>query len=154
MTALARFWPKVDKDGPEECWNWAAAKMPRGYGVFRFPGHNSGLAHRFAYQQFVGPIPEDLCVCHHCDNPSCVNPAHLFLGTQADNIRDMDEKGRRVRGDIRGEKNGLAKLRLEDIPAIRALRGKRTARQIGRIYGVTREAISSVLNGYSWAWVP
>lgn len=89
-----RFWAKVDKsNGPDSCWIWIGTKRPLGYGVFRIDGHTV-RAHRLAYEFTIGPIG-DLHACHKCDNPSCVNPSHIFLGTHLDNMRDMFAKNRR-----------------------------------------------------------
>ena len=93
---MDRFWDKVDKSG--RCWEWLAAKNSSGYGRLNNNGRNH-LAHRVAWILTNGPIPEGdhygtICVLHHCDNPPCVNPAHLFLGTIQDNVNDMIEKGR------------------------------------------------------------
>ena len=93
---MTRFWSKVQKtDG---CWLWTGSRNRTwAYGRFRSgPGRRSVLAHRFAWELVHGPIPGGLFVCHHCDNPSCVNPEHLFLGTHTDNMRDMVNKGRDV----------------------------------------------------------
>lgn len=90
---LRRFWSNVDKSG--DCWLWIASGARPGYGQFRFNGRNQGT-HRVAWQLVNGPIPKGLCVCHRCDVKRCVNPDHLFLGTSADNNRDMAAKGRLV----------------------------------------------------------
>ena len=93
LTVEERFWAKVDKDG--DCWTWMARRQPRGgYGQFQLDGRTRS-AHRVAWTLTNGPIPDGLCVLHRCDNPPCVNPEHLWLGTKAENNQDMTEKGRR-----------------------------------------------------------
>jgi len=92
-----RFWPKVNVRLPEDCWEWQA-NLAKGYGVFWF-GKIPMMAHRLSWMMLRGPIPEGMNVLHKCDNRKCVNPNHLFLGTQSDNVQDMFCKGRQ--GDPR-----------------------------------------------------
>jgi hypothetical protein len=90
---VEQFWAKVDVRGPEECWEWKRRRSHRGYGETRWGGKTE-RANRRAWLLVNGPIPIGVSVLHHCDNPPCCNPAHLFLGTHTDNMRDMAAKGR------------------------------------------------------------
>ena len=100
QSAEERFWQFVRVTGPDECWLWTGSKSAEGYGKFsygRIPKtgrYMSGLAHRFSYTLHKGVIASDMFVCHRCDTPSCVNPNHLFLGTNQDNMKDCAAKGR------------------------------------------------------------
>lgn len=117
MTPEERFWAKVDKDGPVpqhrpelgSCWVWTRATTGFGYGKLGLNGR-ALTAHRRSYEMAYGAIPNGLLVCHRCDNPPCVNPDHLFLGSFADNMRDMHAKGRGGRTGPKGERNSRAKL--------------------------------------------
>src|SRR3989304_4885937 len=98
-TTEERFWEKVDKSqGDDSCWIWMGARAENGiysYGQFRLDNERRVVAHRYVYELQNGPIPEGMFICHHCDNPPCVNPSHLFLGTPRDNNLDSIAKGRR-----------------------------------------------------------
>jgi hypothetical protein len=97
---IERFWSRVDRRSNDECWRWTAALDGKGYGRFRLPAGNK-LAHRIAWELHNGTaVPKGMFVCHSCDNPVCVNPAHLWLGTVHDNIRDRTEKGRTSNGNV------------------------------------------------------
>src|SRR4029077_19707477 len=99
-----RFWTKVRRGNDGECWEWTAYKSPKGYGRFQVGGIvGPRFAHRLSYEAHIGRIPEGLFVLHRCDNPACVNPDHLWLGSKADNNRDMTDKGRRRSNPPKGE---------------------------------------------------
>lgn len=137
----------VERAGADGCWLWTGAKSPLGYGAFRmFRPKRTVRAHRISYELHKGPIPAGLLVCHACDNPSCVNPAHLWLGTPGDNARDRDRKDRVQHG----EKHYAAKLTAEDVAEIIKQSGLRTQVEIARTFGVDRSNISHILSGKRW----
>jgi hypothetical protein len=153
LTDEDRFWARVRKD-PDGCWRWTASGV-RDYGRILYDGKRV-LAHRLSWELRHGPIPEGMEVCHNCpngDDPSCVNPDHLFLGTHAENMRDMVAKGRRrkVQG-IRGEKSPVAKL--TDAKASEALALYRTGgwshSTLARRYGVSDGAIQQLVQRKTW----
>lgn len=158
-----RFWEKVDKSDIDGCWLWrGATQAPWGYGSFQrgvgADGKNhSDVAHRVSYELTYGPILNGLFVCHHCDNPRCVRPDHLFLGTHTDNMADMHQKGRSMSQTkpecyARGERQHLAKLTSEQVKEIKSrATGKRGERaNFAREFGVSDVAISDLLNGKTW----
>lgn len=147
----ARFWSKVSVSPSAACWEWLAGRTASGYGVFTPALGKWQRAHRYIWEREHGPIAPGLCVCHACDNRACVNPAHLFLGTHADNAADRVAKGRG--GAPTGEINGQAKLTLETAVAIRGLYAERrlSQRAIAARFGVTQTTVSRVVRGASWA---
>jgi len=148
-THADRFWAKVDRRGPDECWPWLASKNRRGYGQFRLDG-KMRKAHRVAYALANGPLPHGALVCHHCDNPPCCNPHHLFSGSQAQNMQDMKSKGRRRDNSSvpRGRSHYAAKLTPEQAQAIKE---STTAPAIlAAELGVSRAAIHNIRKGRSW----
>lgn len=132
---------------PNGCVIWKGWKTSAGYGMFR-----SSYAHRLAFEFFIGPIPEGHYVCHHCDNPSCVNPAHLFSGTPADNAADMKRKGRGRNARLSGEAHGMAVLSWADVARIRRLwaEGSASQRGLAREYGVDASTIYMVVHDKTW----
>ena len=144
---MDRFWSKVDKRGPDDCWNWTAAKI-REYGSFTFNG-GTQLAHRVSWELAHGKSPGDLCVCHRCDNPSCVNPAHLFLDTQQGNVHDMWDKGRAP--NLEGPNhpmNRVTKHMAEEI-LVRLSYGEMQA-DLAKEFGLSQTTISNIKVNKHW----
>lgn len=149
---VERFKEKVLFRDEKQCWEWTANKNNKGYGMFRPGGTaNKILAHRFSYEINVGPVPKGKVVCHKCDNPSCVNPNHLFVGTMKENLHDMIRKGRSYHPPMSGTKNGNAILKEKDISEIRALhKNSVPIRIIAAEFKVKPCTIYDVLRGRSW----
>jgi hypothetical protein len=140
------FWNKVDKQGNDDCWNWKAGKDDHGYGKFKFNGH-AYHSHRLSWIFCNGNIPDKLQVLHHCDNPACVNPNHLFLGTPTDNMQDMTKKGR----SMYGEKGNNAKLTWDQVQQIRERRKHGEMNCVMALeFKVNRATISRVVTGECW----
>jgi len=155
--AHARFFSKVDKDGPTvshvdglgPCWAWTAAVRRDGYGWLRVGGRML-RAHRVSWAIHNGPIPTGMCVCHRCDTRSCVNPEHFFLGTKGDNNRDCVAKKRHV--PLPGEQNSQAKLTEAKVIQIRKLyaTGGVSQKALGKRFGVAKSNIWSILSRKHW----
>ena len=134
-----RFESRVDRSG--ECWLWTGAKGRKNYGYIIDKGRKLG-AHRVSYELHVGPIPEGLIVCHRCDNPPCVNPDHLFVGTYADNSADMKAKGR----SMARSRHAFSKLTEEQYDEVERLHAAGESNSsIAMRFGVTRQAIGQYL---------
>ena len=140
------LWERVDKGGPDECWNWQGAKHPSGHGNLKANGRY-WRAHRLAWHLAKGPIPAGLEVLHRCDNPACCNPAHLFLGTETDNQADKLAKGRQAKGQMFPH----TKLSADQVRAIRA--DRRIHREIAADYGIDRANVSYIKARKSWTHV-
>lgn len=147
-----KFWPKVlRKPG---CWTWLAGKNTAGYGSFWFHGRLV-MAHRVSWMLEHGPIPDGLFVLHHCDNPPCVNPKHLFLGTARDNLIDAISKGRHHAPQPRhGEQNSSAKLTQQYVSKMRHLRCQgKTYQQIADLFGICKRTALLACKGITWKHV-
>lgn len=154
--AEARFWACVEKKD-SGCWEWTGVLVRGKYGQICVKGRHRMYAHRFSYQLHFGPIPghdsyHGYCVCHRCDNPKCVNPDHLFLGTNFDNIQDRNRKGRTQRGyGFRqlGTANPVAKLTDSEVLAIFKSRSRGV--DLATQYGVSQTTITQIRQGKTWA---
>ncbi len=146
-----RFLKKVKKT--ENCWFWTGYKNRKGYGSFVSMGET--LAHRFSYLLYKGQIPENMQVCHHCDNPSCVNPEHLWVGTNSENQIDCVKKGRAYRNSPKGENNGISKLTDNDVREIRRLRkiNKTKYGVLAKKFNISESNIFYILSKRTWSHV-
>lgn len=172
------FWKQVDKSG--DCWIWTASKIGRGYGQVKF-NYKHLRSHRVSWELTYGPIPKGLFVLHKCDNPACVNPDHLELGTHKENMRQMVERERSPKGErnarvmyperyptgdshysrlqpermARGEKHGNSKLTADNIRHIRQVysAGESTYEQLAHVYGVSITCIWNIVTRKTWAHV-
>lgn len=152
-----RFYSKIGThDADTGCWPWIGPVTRGGYGNFFFMGKQS-RASRVSYKIHKGEIPSGMVVCHKCDNPKCVNPDHLFLGSHKDNIADMLLKGRGKKGNpnIAGENNKTAKLSVSEIIEIRRLSNEGVSKaEIGRMFGIRDSHVCKIVQRKSWAHVP
>jgi hypothetical protein len=146
---LRRFEAKHVGEPNSGCWLWDAACDRRGYGCMLANG-KVRRATRLAYEHYVGPMPDGSVVCHRCDVPACVNPAHLFLGTPAENSADMVAKSRQAHG----ERVGAAKLTAADVAEIRAMHRAGTAQhRVAAQFGITQACVSLIATRKTWAHV-
>jgi len=164
--AAERFRLRVDT-ATSGCWLWQGAQDANGYGRFK-SDYGVVLAHRFAYELWVGPVGAGLCVLHRCDTPACVRPDHLFVGTKADNTADMMAKGRNRNGSVvgmtrrgnhyelqaRGEKIGAAKMTADSVRNLRTDRaGGLTMAQLADKYGLSMATVHSIVHRRYWAHI-
>jgi hypothetical protein len=168
---IERFFNSIDEsESVEKCWNWTKLKKEKGYGLISYSSSASQnyyreAAHRFSYRMHYGEvIPKGIFVCHKCDNPKCVNPFHLFLGTNYDNVQDMVRKGRGSKGEKHSKtlqqaaKLGLyntnVKLKKEDVFKIIELRKQGlTYKAIGEMFGVDYSNIYKITKGKRWQYL-
>jgi hypothetical protein len=148
LSETERFFEKVNKtDG---CWLWVAAKCQLGYGLFNYG--DGTKAHRWSYKFHYGNLPDNQMVLHKCDVRNCVNPHHLYLGTQKENMRDCRDRGRNYVPDVKGEKNPMAVLNYETVALMRKIREnfKTPYKKIGSMFGVSAMTAYRAIVGKAW----
>lgn len=147
-----RFWSKVKRLGPDECWLWSGHRWPKGYGAFKDYGGSLNPASRVAFVMEVGEIPPGMVVMHTCDNPPCVNPRHLIAGTPQENNRDRDIKGRQV--SPRGEKHSHSSITNDTARVIkeRLATGERQS-SVADGLRVSRNVVGQIARGRTWKHV-
>jgi hypothetical protein len=145
MSLVDRFISHIEKT--DSCWLWKGAK-PNRYPSFRVDKNTIRKSHKLSYEMFNGNVPDGMCVLHKCDNPNCVNPEHLWLGTKADNNKDRSVKGRSAPSPTQV-------LNVNQVKEIRAMYAPRKTTQayIASLYGVTRSAIRAITSGKNWSKV-
>ena len=142
---MHRFWSKIDIKNDNECWDYKGGKQHFGYGQFWFEGKTIG-AHKFSYQLHHGSIPKDMCVCHSCDNPTCVNPKHLWLGTKGENNKDRSNKKRSA--DRKGELCPTVKLKEYQAIAIKYSNKKNFL--LAKQYNISQQTVCDIKKGKRW----
>lgn len=163
---LDAFWEKVEVGGPDDCWEWTAARYHDDYGALGIRNQGRSTTMRAHAMALVLATSEDAggrFALHHCDNPPCCNPAHLYWGDQKQNVADADARGRSRRPILRGQEHGAAKLTEDDVRAIRAAyenaRGRGnwkgapgvSQEELAARYGISQYAISRIVRRKSWS---
>lgn len=148
---LMRFWSKVDMRGPDECWEWQASLTTSGYGRFKITSYTQAIASRLALIATKRDEPRGMLVLHHCDNPKCCNPHHLYFGTVQDNAQDKVDRDRCRTGDQSGANNGAAKIDEKQLELIvtRIQRGWNN-KQIAADLPITHSMVSLIRLGRMW----
>lgn len=155
---LERFWSMLEKRKPDECWLWNACVDKDGYGYFSICEYGQRKvtfkAHRVSYFLEHRTLPEGRCVCHTCDTPGCVNPAHLFLGTTAENNRDRNMKGRsNPHSGITHWRSKLTDSQVQEIRILRLVK-KRSLQEIADIFGISFSNVGHIARGDAWQHLP
>lgn len=145
---ILRFKSRFVEGNKDDCWEWQGTIHKKGYGVFCVKSTNFH-AHRIGYMMLVGPVSEGLCVLHKCDNRRCVNPNHLFLGTNYDNVQDREQKGRGKFVRLVGDEHPGRKLTNAGVCMVRELhaKGQYTQKQLADAFGVSLSLICGVIKG-------
>lgn len=148
-----KFFSFVAVKNIDECWEWTGSKDGGGYGIFPNSKFKETKSHRIAWEIEFGEVPDSLWVLHECDNASCVNPYHLFLGTNADNIQDKVKKERQSR--LFGERNGMSKMNKEKVQEMRSLYATRnySYRDLVRLFNISQAQVARIIKRESWLWV-
>jgi len=143
----SKFWSFVDKKGEDDCWEWQGNILEQGYGRMYHHSTKEPKAHRLSYMINIGEIPEGALICHTCDNKSCVNPKHLYAGSNQDNMDDLCKAG-----TLKGEKNPASKLTIFEILRIRRTydKGGKNTYELAKQYNVSQLLISKIIRGVAW----
>jgi hypothetical protein len=152
LTEEERFLKRVNIDQETNCWLWTGSVIKANWhGQWRNAKGAIEPTHRAAWRLFKSPIPEGVCICHRCDNPVCVNPAHLFMGSKSDNARDMWEKGRARPKSSLGENHGMSKLTKEIVKEIRS--SKETGAALAKRFGITATTVCDIRKRRTWSHI-
>ena len=153
LSEIVRFMRRVEKSTPDACWNWIGSRIGHTWhGQWRNSSGQHELTHRAAWRMLVGEIPKDAFVLHRCDNPVCVNPAHLFLGTQSDNAFDMWAKKRARPKSSIGENHGMSKITKEMVAEIRSSNESGVA--LAKKFGISATSVCDIRKRRTWNHIP